>query len=220
MTRRGFVILLPFPRIQLSNISLLYLLLLLLLPLFFIFPVVQTKNLGVILHFLSTTLHIQSISKFYKFYFKADPELKYSSPLFQPHSIAANLVIIFFLDYCTNLLIFLTRMPVSAVGSLWSTLKTTARVIILFKKLLFWNNYRFTRNYKDSSGRFHVPFIQFPSMVQSYIIIKQYWNQEFDMGSMCEYLYVILSRVHLWNYHCNQDMELFRVTYYWVFLQA
>lgn len=149
MTRRGFVILLPFPRIQLSNISLLYLLLLLLLPLFFIFPVVQTKNLGVILHFLSTTLHIQSISKFYKFYFKADPELKYSSPLFQPHSIAANLVIIFFLDYCTNLLIFLTRMPVSAVGSLWSTLKTTARVIILFKKLLFWNNYRFTRNYKE-----------------------------------------------------------------------
>ena len=44
---------------------------------------------------------------------------------------------------------------------------------ILLFNILFWNNYQFTRSYKDSTERTEVSFTQF-SMVTSYIIKVQY----------------------------------------------
>ena len=90
---------------------------------------------------------------------------------------------------------------------------------ILLFNILFWNNYQFTRSYKDSTERTEVSFTQF-SMVTSYIIKVQY-QKHWHWYNM-SIVFCLFSVIHAWRktkvtiacMQCERTLDALWQTFY------
>lgn len=73
-------------------------------------------------------------------------------------------------------------------------------ILLLYFQLLLWNNYRSTENCKLNRKRSSVPFIQFPPVTTSYIIIVQCPNNEISISAV--HIIFTFHQVYIHSFVC------------------